>query len=248
MSFADLFSENADRYASARPRYPDQLFAFVASQAPSRERAWDCGTGNGQAAISLAEHFAEVCASDPSQDQINQALARPNVVYSVQRAEHTTFPAQHFDAICVAQALHWFDFAPFFAEVTRLAKPRAIFAAWGYSWPSVTPRFDAVFRSALLSAIEPYWAPQNRLLWNGYAEVPFPFRPIPTPEFQIEVSWTFSQFMAYVATWSATRACSAARGAAFLHDAVAVLQPAWGIPDEARTIRMPLVLRAGHVA
>lgn len=246
--FTDLFSEKANLYARARPRYPEALFAFIASKAQSLERAWDCGTGNGQAAVSLAQHFSEVCASDPSQDQIDQATRAPHVIYSVQRAERTTFPSRHFDAICVAQALHWFDFGPFFSEVNRLAKPGAIFAAWGYSWPTVDSHFDVVFESVVRRVIEPYWAPQNHLLWSGYAEVPLPFARIDTPSFEIAVSWTYREFMAYIATWSAFRKYMAETGDELVERTAAALQTVWGNPDSAREVRMPLCLLAGHVS
>jgi hypothetical protein len=248
MSFTDLFSEKADLYASARPRYPGSLFAYIASLAPSRDRAWDCGTGSGQAAISLGEHFSEVLASDPSRDQIDHAAAAANVQYSVQRAERTDFPSQHFDAICVAQALHWFDLESFFAEVDRLAKARAVFAAWGYSWPNIAPSFDTAFKATFRDIIEPYWAPQNQMLWNGYSDVPFPFPRLSTPEFQISVRWTFDQFISYVATWSATRKCIAETGTDFLADAESSLRPLWGDPAIAREISMPLCVWMGHIS
>lgn len=248
MSFTDLFSAKADLYAIARPRYPDDLFAFIASQAPSPERAWDCGTGNGQAAISLAKHFSAVFASDPSQEQIKQATAAPHVHYSIQRAEQTAFPAQQFDALCVAQALHWFAFDSFFAEVKRIAKPGAIFAAWGYSWPAIAPNFDQTFQSVIRDVIEPYWAPQNRLLWNAYADVPFPFAKLHTPTFHIAVHWTFPQFWAYIGTWSAIRTCTTKIGNQFMVSAESALRPLWGNPEVPRSIAMPLYVLAGHVS
>lgn len=82
MSFLDLFSDKADLYASARPVYPDELFEFVASVAPSTEQAWDCGTGNGQAAVSLARHFKAVAATDPSAQQIANTILSEGVHYS----------------------------------------------------------------------------------------------------------------------------------------------------------------------
>ena len=57
MTFADHFSEQSSLYASARPRYPDAVYAFVAQQAPARDHAWDCASGNGQAAEGLARHL-----------------------------------------------------------------------------------------------------------------------------------------------------------------------------------------------
>ena len=162
MSFIDLFSGHADRYAEARPRYPEALFAFIASQAPSRARAWDCGTGTGQAAASLANHFAEVLATDPSAEQIAHAVMVNNVHYSVQPAEATTLPARSVDAICVAQALHWFDFERFFVEVQRVAVPGAIFAAWGYTWFNVAEDFDAAFRAFVASRrFSPLFSPKS---------------------------------------------------------------------------------------
>ena len=49
-SCSDYFSESASLYATYRPRYPASLFAWLAGQVPNRTRAWDCGTGSGQAA------------------------------------------------------------------------------------------------------------------------------------------------------------------------------------------------------
>jgi len=120
MEFIDHFSENADLYAHARPTYPDALFAFIAGEAPARERAWDCATGNGQAALGLSHHFAHVEATDASAEQVGKALVAPGVRYSVQLAEKTDFADASFDAVCVAQALHWFDPERFYAEARRV--------------------------------------------------------------------------------------------------------------------------------
>ena len=53
MTFPDHFSDHADRYEAFRPTYPDALFAYLATLAPSHDLAWDCATGNGQAALGL---------------------------------------------------------------------------------------------------------------------------------------------------------------------------------------------------
>ncbi len=246
MPFLDLFSDKADLYASARPTYPDDLFRFVASLAPSCARAWDCGTGNGQAAIGLARCFNSVEATDASQQQIAHAIPCKGVRYSVQPAERTDFPSASFDVVCVAQALHWFDFDPFYAEVQRVLKPQGVFVAWGYDWFSVSPDFDIQFKHAILNVIETCWPPQNALVWNGYRDVPFPFERIAAPSLAIRVSWTFPQLLAYVHTWSATRRCISERGAAFFDAAEADLLPLWGKPHQARGITMRLHLLAGR--
>ena len=247
MSFPDLFSDKASLYAAARPRYPSALFSYISDLSPTRTCAWDCGTGNGQAAVSLADHFEQVLASDPSAEQIANAIPVRNVEYSVQAAEKSTYPNQQFDAVCVAQALHWFKFDEFFAEVKRVARPGAVFCAWGYDWFRISPEFDTVFNSLVLEVVAPYWAPQTKILWSGYADVPLPFDRLTLPPMQIESSWNFYQLTAYVRTWSAVRRCEAEGGSNFLANAEQCLASLWGPPESERLVTMPLHILAGRV-
>jgi len=55
VSFIDLLSDSADRYAFPRARYPDALIDFLARSSPSLDVAWDCGTRNGPAAGIMSE-------------------------------------------------------------------------------------------------------------------------------------------------------------------------------------------------
>jgi SAM-dependent methyltransferase len=246
MSFLDLFSDNPELYASSRPGYPDALFQFIASNAPSTQSAWDCGTGNGQAAVSLARHFETVAASDPSPAQIKHAIPCKGVTYSVQPAESTTFPDTSFDAVCVAQALHWFELPAFFDEVKRVIKPQGIFAAWGYDWFGVSSAFDVTFERAILQVIEQDWAPQNALLWRGYRDIQIPFTRIETPELTIEVEWNLYQLLAYVYTWSATQRCMERMGNDFFTAAESALILDWGPPETEKNIHMKLYFIAGR--
>jgi ubiquinone/menaquinone biosynthesis C-methylase UbiE len=245
-TFPNLFSEKSERYAAARPRYPEALYVFITSIAPATHRVWDSGTGSGQAAISLAQYFDAVDASDPSHQQISNADAHERVTYSVQPAESTTYPPSSFDAVCVAQALHWFKFPAYFREVKRVLKPRGVFAAWGYDWFRVSPGFDTAFNNVILQVIEKDWAPQNKLLWNGYRDVELPFHPIPAPQFTIRAQWSFYQLLAYVNTWSAVRRCMARIGNEFFKTAEAALISHWGLPDVHREVVMPLHFLAGR--
>jgi hypothetical protein len=52
MKFRDYFSQQAKQYARHRPSYPEALFEYLASLAPSRKLAWDCGTGNGSHSLA----------------------------------------------------------------------------------------------------------------------------------------------------------------------------------------------------
>ncbi len=142
--FRDHFSGHADRYEAFRPDYPAELFDYLASIAPGHELAWDCATGNGQAALGVAPYFASVIATDASARQIEQARPRENVRYSVSPASDAPTPDASVDMVTVAQALHWFDLPAFYTEVRRVARHDAVLAVWCYEMHSIIPEVDAI--------------------------------------------------------------------------------------------------------
>ncbi|NUL81915.1 MAG: class I SAM-dependent methyltransferase [Armatimonadetes bacterium] len=241
------FGAWADQYAAFRPRYPVGLFDFIADQAPGRRLAWDCATGNGQAAIDLAERFERVCATDKSEEQISRATAHSRIDYSVQAAEATDFPNACFDAICAAQAVHWFDVERFYAEAVRVARPGAVIGIWGYTDFNVSPAFDSAFRERVLEPVKGDWAGGVRLLTNGYRDIPFPFERIETPPFSIEVTWDLPRLMAYVNTWSGVRRYVERTGIGLLSEVYPLLAAEWGDPATPRPIAMPLYAMMGRI-
>ncbi len=240
MSFIDHFSEKSDLYASARPTYPDELFAILASLAPALDCVWDCATGNGQAALGLARHFARVEATDASEAQIAYAMSHKRVRYSVQPAEHTAFPAGSFDAVCVAQALHWFDHATFFPEIQRVLRPNGLFAAWTYDRIMLSPAINPIVKETIYDVIGPFWPKQNSLAWNGYKDIAHPFEPIEIAPPPMAFAWTLNQFLAHVHTWSATRLCMKERGPDFFEHAGERLAAVWGNPNAPQRVTMRL--------
>jgi len=56
-SFTDHFATVAADYATFRPRYPAELFAWLAATAPRTGLAWDCATGSGQGVDALVQSF-----------------------------------------------------------------------------------------------------------------------------------------------------------------------------------------------
>lgn len=247
MDHRKLFDDKADIYARARPRYPRELYAWLAAQCPDRERVWDAACGNGQAAADLRHHFGAVEASDISAFQIAQAPAYEGVRFSVQASEATSYPDAHFDAVCVAQALHWFDHARFWPEARRVLKPGGVFAAWGYTWPRLGSALDAMLDETLYRGIAPYWAPQVQLLMDGYRDLPLPFEPIAPPVIALSVAWSQDELYAYLHTWSAVRRRMEAEGEGFFwasRDRVATL---WG-EAERRPVGMDFFVVAGRRA
>ena len=240
-----FFNDKSDVYRAARPGYPDELLSYVAGLAPSRGVAWDCATGNGQAAIGLAKHFSVVHATDASENQIAHAIPHERIVYAVGVAEKSSFDDATIDLVTVAQALHWFEYSRFWPEIGRVLKPGGVFAAWGYDWFKVDADVDNLLRRTLLDRIESYWAAQNRILWNGYQGVFFPFEKLDTPTFQLKLHWDLESLFSYILSWSATRRCMESEGSQFLRDAFQAAMSAWGEPKDRRTIVMPLHLLAG---
>src|SRR6476660_8692521 len=143
-TFKDHFSGHAPDYARFRPTYPPKLFNYLASISPEHELAWDCATGNGQAADGLAEHFAKVIATDASAPQIESAQPHPNIIYWVAPAEASGIDPDSIDLILVAQALHWFDMDRFFTEAKRVSKESGILAVSTYTHVSINPQIDAI--------------------------------------------------------------------------------------------------------
>ena len=158
------FNQASDQYRNDRPRYPQELYEVLGRHCVNHALAWDCGCGNGQVAIDLARHFGRVEASDINENQIAHSFAHPRIRYTVQHSESTDFSTGSFDALCVAQCLHWFDLELFFAEAKRVLKKNGVFACWGYSFIHINPALDAFFAEELLHPIDPYWSEKNRLL------------------------------------------------------------------------------------
>ena len=245
MTFKDHFSGHAAEYAQFRPRYPDALFRDLASLRPDRERAWDCATGNGQAAVALAEQFDRVVATDASAQQIESAQPHERVVYKVGPAESSGLDDDSIDLVTVAQALHWFDIPAFFAEAARVLKPRGIIAVWAYNLLSVSPEIDVLVSEFYHETTGPFWPPERAIVESGYRDVFFPFDEITPPHFEMEAVWTSHQLLGYLRTWSATQKFIAARGFDPVASLGEQLRMRWD--DEGRVVRWPLSLRIGRM-
>lgn len=242
----DNFSTRSDNYAKYRPQYPSSLFDFLNSIVSGKENAWDCGTGNGQVAIRLADSFSTVWASDLSQAQIDQAFQTPNIRYSVKRAEKTNFPNQFFDLVTVAQAIHWFDFDKFYEEVKRTSKPKAIICVLGYGLLNISPEIDELVSDFYDNTIGSFWDPERKYLDEGYQTIPFPFQEISCPKFESVQSWDLNHFIGYLNTWSAIKHFIRENGFNPLPSFQLKLEKHWK-KDEVKQVSFPLLLRVGKV-
>ncbi len=242
----DNFSTRSDLYAKFRPTYPDELFSFLITQVPQRDTAWDCGTGNGQVAAELTIFFKQVQGTDISQSQLDNAVQLPNIVYTQQLAEHTNFADESFDLITVAQAIHWFKFDEFYNEVKRVLKPQGIIAVMGYGVISITPEVNTVVDKLYTDIIGPYWDKERRYIDEHYQTIPFPFKEINCPSFNITRHWTADHLIGYLETWSAVKHYQQQNGTNPLDLIKHDLHRAWGDAD-GRTVTFPVLLRVGKL-
>jgi SAM-dependent methyltransferase len=244
VSFKDHFSKQAAGYAKFRPQYPQKLFDYLGSIAPSRQLAWDCGTGNGQAAVGLASVFDRVIATDASEEQIANAQAHKLVDYCVAPAENSGIGSKTFDLIMVAQALHWFDLDRFYGEVRRVLKNNGVFAASAYNLLHVEPAIDLAVNRYYYEVVGPFWPPERKLV-EQFAHLPFPFREIDVPKFEMTAQWNLDHLLGYLQTWSSTQRFMAAHASDPLEQIIDELRAAWGDSEQARNVTWPLVLRVG---
>ncbi|MEO5362677.1 MAG: class I SAM-dependent methyltransferase [Magnetococcus sp. DMHC-8] len=247
--FKDHFSAVATHYLHHRPAYPSALFDWLANQCEAHDLAWDCGAGSGQAAIELGRLFKCVLATDASAAQIAQAVWHPRVTYRQAQADGSGLDDRSVDLVVVAQALHWFALEPFYAEVRRVLKPAGLLAVWSYGVLHVADdAVDALVQRFYQNDVGPYWPSERRHVENGYRELAFPFCPVATPAFTMNVCWTLSQLLGYFRSWSATARYIQARGC----DPVGLLEPhlraSWGDAEQPRTVAWPLALRVGRLA
>jgi SAM-dependent methyltransferase len=245
MSFKDHFSKQATDYAKFRPRYPHQVFEYLGSLAPSRKLAWDCGTGNGQAAVGLAFVFDHVIATDASEKQISNAQPHRHIEYRVVQAENSGIKSATVDLLMVAQALHWFDLDRFYPEARRVLRPNGVLAASAYNLLHIEKAIDEVVNRYYHEVVGPFWPPERKLV-EQFADLPFPFHKVDAPKFEMTAQWNLDHLLGYLQTWSSTQRFIAAKGSDPLEQITDDLRSTWGKPGQTRTVTWPLIIHIGR--
>jgi len=241
----DNFSTQSADYSKFRPTYPDALYTWLLSLVPGTEKAWDCGTGNGQVAEKLACFFDAVAATDISRQQMDQAIPNEKIVYSVQSAERTSFPDHSFDLITVAQAIHWFDFAAFYTEVDRTMKKNGILAVIGYGLMQIEPGLDGIISHLYKEVVGPFWDAERKYIDENYQTIPFPYKEIAAPAFEMRIEWSFEHLIGYLGTWSAVKHYKRSHQVDPVGLVYEGLRKYWG-DAEMKVVRFPLLLRVGR--
>lgn len=248
--FKDHFSSVASGYATFRPRYAPALAADLAALCGQHRLAWDAGCGSGQFSALLPHQFETVVATDASADQIAAATPHPQIRYRTAKAEASGLPDASVDLITVAQAAHWFDLPAFYAECRRVAAPGAVLALICYENMILPPALDPLFQAFYKGTLGAYWPAERIHVENGYADLPFPFDPLPLPAQALTADWGLPEVLGYIGTWSAVRGLLRAEGEAPLNDFQARFTEAWAAtvgPDGRLSLTWPIYARVGRV-
>ncbi len=201
---SNFFSEVSQDYAKFRPTYPLNFFEFLSSCTAEHKLALDVATGTGQAAVKLANYYEKVIATDASDKQLLEAVARPNVEYlclpaelTKEQCEQNGFQPNSFDIVTCATAIHWLNLEKFFDTTRYLLKSGGIMAIVTYDEGNANqPEFASAFRS-YFDLVRPTFT--NRTVTEfgeeGYKHIHFPFEHVHSSwdadakPFQIDLKW-----------------------------------------------------------
>jgi SAM-dependent methyltransferase len=193
----------------------------------------------------LASVFDHVVATDASAKQITSADSHRRVDYRVAPAEDSGIDSESVDLIMVAQALHWFDLDRFYTEGRRVLKPNGILAASAYNLLTIEPAIDDIVTHYYHEVVGPFWPPERKFV-EQFADLPFPFRQLEPPKFEMTAQWNLEHLLGYLQTWSSTQRFIAVKGSDPLEEITDELRDTWGDPEQRRDVTWPLAVRVGR--
>ncbi|HHW39249.1 MAG TPA: class I SAM-dependent methyltransferase [Bacillales bacterium] len=247
METNDHFSIQAKQYSKYRPHYPKELYMYLLSCVKEKKRAWDCATGNGQAAVALSEYFDNVIGTDLSLSQLTHAIKKRNIEYYESVAESTPIASNSIDLITLAQALHWFDFNKFYKEVHRVGAHDSIIAAWCYGQCTISKPIDEITDYLYRDVLNGFWPNESKYIQEEYMTIPFPFKKIESPAFHMMEEWNLDEYIGYLNTWSATQKFITNAGTSLLSPIHNELKKAWGEPETHHKVTWPIHMLIGKI-
>ncbi|KAK9930245.1 hypothetical protein M0R45_027288 [Rubus argutus] len=259
---AGLFDKQAEVYSEARPTYPKEWYSKLAGLTPQHSLAWDVGTGNGQAALGLAEHYEQVLASDISESQLKHAFQHPRVRYihtpmSISEDEMVNLIGggheNSVDLVTVAEAVHWFDLPKFYSLVKRLLrKPGGTIAVWAYNKLLVSPDFDPVFNHFREKCI-PFQNPNLIYIRENYRTLPFPFEGVGLSHegepmtLEIPKEMSFQGLMRMLKSYSAVPTAKDQGVDLLSEEVIKEFQRVWGGHDLVRSVKYEAFMLVGKL-
>ncbi|MDV6260485.1 class I SAM-dependent methyltransferase [Rhodococcoides yunnanense] len=200
------FGRVAEDYDRARPGYPAELYADIATG--GRLRVLEAGAGTGKATVAFAELGASVVAVEPDSemaDVVRRRTEHLDVEVQVSRFEECAVEPASFDVVVAAQAWHWVNHEQGAAVAARALVPGGALRLW-WNMPGDLggPAWDAV--RAAYDATEPEAAPLLARSLGAQSESTVPradgFGPWSSSTYRWVQRYTADEFCAMAATYS----------------------------------------------
>lgn len=159
------FGREADAYERSRPTYPPEAVAWFVHHLRLHPGALmaDLAAGTGKLTRLLLPTGALVIGIEPVEGMrrvLHQML--PGVPIVAGTAEAMPIKSSSLDAVCVAQAFHWFDAEKAFVELARVLRPGG---RLGFAWNARDRSVDWVDRVwAIMDDVE------RRAPWRNHED------------------------------------------------------------------------------
>ena len=105
---------------------------------------------------------------------------------------------------------------------------------------------DLVVNELHHGTLEQDWPPERQHVLGRYRDLPFPFRAISAPAFEMRSMWNLHQYTAYLSSWSASQRYFKRTGNDPVAAAMPAMREAWGDPEQVRMVEWPLLVLAGR--
>ena len=253
VTFHDHFSAISKDYAKFRPRYPRALFEWMAATVDRRELAWDCATGNGQAAVGLADDGSRTWwrPTPAPSSSVTRRRSR-NIEYRQARADRSGLADGTVSTWSpCAQAVHWLPRRR--ASSTR----RGACCVPDRRLPScgaITSRWCSASRRSTRhphfhdEVVGPYWPPERQLVVDRFAQYRLSISTRSRRRrFEIRCAMDARRRSAtYLGTQSATERYRVPVGdPTRCPVSVVTGRGLWGGRDTVRDVHFPIFIRAG---
>jgi SAM-dependent methyltransferase len=237
----ESFDAAAADYARYRTGYPDEVVDDVvaAARLHSGSRVLEIGCGTGQLSVPLAQRGVELVAVElgPNLAAIaRQALAEfPAARVEVSGFEDWPLPAEPFDAVVSATALHWIEPSVRFSKPAQALRPGGVLVVvHSHHVGGGTPGFFADTQPVYVRwglSDDPFaepTAPEDAPVMYAELEDRPDFRSVQRHRFEIPRHYTTDSYVGWLKTDSLVASLDPPSRQGFLDDIGALIDTTYG--------------------
>jgi len=199
--------------------------------------------------LQLAEYFEKVTATDINEAQLKRAVKHERISYhhtpttmSEDQMVALVGGDNSVDLIVAAQAVHYFDLAPFYNVAKRvLRKEGGLIAVFVYNDIIISPEVDSIMKR-LVDSTFPFRTPVMNLAFDGYKTLPFPFESIGMGSegkpimLDIPHKLSLKGFIGFLRSWQPAMKAKERGVELVTEDLISKFEDAWGDDDDVKDI------------